>query len=431
MLQNFVNIFRVKDLRNKVLFTLFIVGIYQLGSNIPVPGVSYSAIHQLVTQSQGAGIFGFLDLFSGGALSRAALFGLGIMPYITSSIIIQLLTGVIPKLTEWRDQGSAGERKITQTTRYLTIGLAVLQATGLAFVFHSGLGILLANQKSLDLIPDFTIPRVLFIILTLTAGTALVMWMAESITERGVGQGMSILIFANVVSIIPSGGRLIFDQAGAVKFTVIVLVVLLLLVAIVFVEQGQRRIPVVFARRVVGRRMYEGGNSYIPLKVNQAGVIPIIFASSILYFPVLLSNVIPWDSFRTFVNNHLLNATSGFYIITYGLLIIVFTFFYVTVAFDPYQQAEIIRKQNGYIPGVRPGQATQQYLSRILNRITLPGALFLAAIAVIPSILLSAWHITSFPYAGTTILISVIVALETVKQINSQLTMRNYKGFLK
>lgn len=431
MLQNFVNIFRVKDLRNKVLFTLLIVGIYQLGSNIPVPGVSYSAIHQLVTQSQGAGIFGFLDLFSGGALSRAALFGLGIMPYITSSIIIQLLTGVIPKLSEWRDQGSAGERKITQTTRYLTIGLALLQATGLAFVFHSGLGILLANQKSLDLIPDFTVPRVLFIVLTLTAGTALVMWMAESITERGVGQGMSILIFANVVSIIPSGGRLIFDQAGVAKFTVIVLVVLLLLVAIVFVEQGQRRIPVVFARRVVGRRMYEGGNSYIPLKVNQAGVIPIIFASSILYFPVLLSNVIPIDSFRTFVNNHLLNATSGFYIITYGLLIILFTFFYVTVAFDPYQQAEIIRKQNGYIPGVRPGQATQQYLSRILNRITLPGALFLAAIAVIPSILLSAWHITSFPYAGTTILISVIVALETVKQINSQLTMRNYKGFLK
>ncbi|MGC9154073.1 MAG: preprotein translocase subunit SecY [Ferrimicrobium sp.] len=431
MLQNFVNIFRVKDLRNKVLFTLLMVGIYQLGSNIPVPGVSYSAIHELVTQSRGAGIFGFLDLFSGGALSRAALFGLGIMPYITSSIIIQLLTGVIPKLTEWRDQGSAGERKITQTTRYLTIGLAVLQATGLAFVFHSGLGVILGNQKSLDLIPDFTIPRVLFIVLTLTAGTALVMWMAESITERGVGQGMSILIFANVVSIIPSGGRLIFDQAGAFKFTIIVIVVLLLLVAIVFVEQGQRRIPVVFARRVVGRRMYEGGNSYIPLKVNQAGVIPIIFASSILYFPVLLSNVIPVDSFRTFVNNHLLNATSGFYIITYGLLIIVFTFFYVTVAFDPYQQAEIIRKQNGYIPGVRPGQATQQYLSRILNRITLPGALFLAAIAVIPSILLSAWHITSFPYAGTTILIAVIVALETVKQINSQLTMRNYKGFLK
>jgi preprotein translocase subunit SecY len=431
MLQNFVNIFRVKDLRNKVLFTLLIVGIYQLGSNIPVPGVSYSAIHQLVTQSQGAGIFGFLDLFSGGALSRAALFGLGIMPYITSSIIIQLLTGVIPKLSEWRDQGSAGERKITQTTRYLTIGLALLQATGLAFVFHSGLGILLANQKSLDLIPNFTVPRVLFIVLTLTAGTALVMWMAESITERGVGQGMSILIFANVVSIIPSGGRLIFDQAGAAKFAVIVIVVLLLLVAIVFVEQGQRRIPVVFARRVVGRRMYEGGKSYIPLKVNQAGVIPIIFASSILYFPVLLSNVIPVVSFRTFVNNHLLNATSGFYIVTYGLLIIVFTFFYVTVAFDPYQQAEIIRKQNGYIPGVHPGQATQQYLSRILNRITLPGALFLAAIAVIPSILLSAWHITSFPYAGTTILISVIVALETVKQINSQLTMRNYKGFLK
>jgi preprotein translocase subunit SecY len=431
MRENFLNIFRVRDLRNKVLFTLMIVAIYQLGSNIPVPGVSYPAIHQLIIESRGAGVFGFLNLFSGGALSRAAIFGLGIMPYITSSIIIQLLTGVIPKLSEWRDQGSAGERKLTQTTRYLTIGLAVLQATGLAFVFHDALGIFLQNGQALDLIPDFTLPRVLFIILVLTAGTGLVMWMGELITERGVGQGMSVLIFANVVSIIPTAGRLIFEQAGVVKFTIIVLVVLALLVAIVFVEQGQRRIPVVFARRVVGRRMYEGGNTYIPLKVNQAGVIPIIFAASILYFPVLLSNIIPWDPLRTFVNDHLLNATSGFYIVTYALLIIAFTFFYVTVAFDPYQQAEIIRKQNGYIPGVRPGQATQRYLSQILNRITLPGALFLAAVAVIPSILLAAWHITSFPYAGTTILIAVGVALETVKQVNSQLTMRNYRGFLK
>ncbi len=431
MLENFLNVFRIKDLRNKVLFTLLMVGVYQLGSNIPVPGISYSQIHLLIQESQGQGVFGFLNLFSGGALSRAALFGLGVMPYITSSIIIQLLTGVIPKLSQWRDQGGAGERKITQTTRYLTIGLALLQATGLVFVFHSGLGIFLANGSSLDLIPQFTIGRVAFIIITLTAGTGLVMWMGELITERGIGQGMSILIFANVVSSIPTGGRLIFDQAGTAKFVVIVLVVVALLVAIVFVEQGQRRIPVVFARRVVGRRMYEGGNTYIPLKVNQAGVIPIIFASSILYFPVLLSNIIPWTPLRTFVNDHLLNATSGFYIVSYALLIIVFTFFYVTVAFDPYQQSEVIRKQNGYIPTVRPGPPTQRYLTQILNRITLPGALFLAAVAVIPSILLAAWHITSYPYAGTTILIAVGVALETVKQVNSQLTMRNYRGFLK
>jgi preprotein translocase subunit SecY len=431
MLENFLNIFRVKDLRNKVLFTLAMVALYQLGSNIPVPGISYPQIQQLITDSQGQGVFGFLDLFSGGALARAAIFGLGVMPYITSSIIIQLLTGVIPKLSEWRDQGGAGERKITQTTRYLTIALALLQATGLVFIFHHGLGIFLPNGGQLQLIPDFTLPRVLFIILTLTAGTALVMWMGELITERGVGQGMSILIFANVVSSIPTGGRLIYDQAGLLKTLVIIAVVLVLLVAIVFVEQGQRRIPVVFARRVVGRRMYEGGNTYIPLKVNQAGVIPIIFAASILYFPVLLSNIIPWDPLRTFVNNHLLNATSGFYIISYGLLIVVFAFFYVTVAFDPYQQSEIIRKQNGYIPGVRPGPATQRYLTQILNRITLPGALFLAAVAVIPSILLAAWNITSYPYAGTTILIAVGVALETVKQVNSQLTLRNYRGFLK
>lgn len=431
MIENFLNIVRVRDLRNKVLFTLAMIAIYQLGSNIPVPGVSYAAIHAVFSQAASRqGVLGFLDLFSGGALSRAALFGLGVMPYITASIIIQLLTGVIPALQRWRDEGSSGERKITQTTRYLTIGLALIQATGLVFVFHSGLGLLL-NGQSVDLIPQFTLPRVLFIILTLTAGTALVMWMGELITERGVGQGMSVLIFANVVSVIPTAGQLIYEQAGLLKLAVIVLVVLALLVAIVYVELGQRRIPVVFARRVVGRRMYEGGRTYIPLKVNQAGVVPIIFAASILYFPVLLSNIIPWNPLRTFVNDHLLNATSGFYIITYALLILVFTFFYVTVSFDPYQQADIIRQQNGYIPGIRPGEATQRYLSRILNRITLPGAVFLAAVAVIPSILLAAWHVTSFPYAGTTILIAVGVALETVKQVNSQLTMRNYEGFLR
>jgi preprotein translocase subunit SecY len=429
VLQRLGNIFRVPDLRNKVLFTIGIICLYQLGANLPIPGVSWAQVQLLESKAGASGVLGFLNLFSGGALTRLAVFGLGIMPYITSSIVIQLLTTVIPKLTEWRDQGAVGQKKITQTTRYLTIGLALLQSTGLIYAFHGHDQALLGFN--IDLIPRFTLWLGLFMVIILTAGTAFVMWLAELITQRGIGQGMSLLIFANVVAGLPAGGKAVWQEGGPFKFFIIFVVSIALLFFIVFMDNGQRRIPVTFARRVVGRREMGGNSTYIPLKVNQSGVIPIIFASSILYFPVLLSNVIPWNAFRTFVNSHLLNATSGFYIITYGLLIIVFTFFYVTVAFDPYQQAEIIRKQNGYIPGVRPGQATQQYLSRILNRITLPGALFLAAIAVIPSIMLSAWHITSFPYAGTTILIAVIVALETVKQINSQLTMRNYKGFLK
>jgi preprotein translocase subunit SecY len=424
------NIFKVPDLRNKVLFTLLMIAIYQLGANIPVPGIDFSQIQKLEGEVNG-GVFGFLSLFSGGAISRAALFGLGIMPYITSSIIIQLLTTVIPKLEEWRDQGAVGDRKITQTTRYLTMVLAVMQATGLAFIFHNGGAGLLSTGQAVDLIPNFTVPNVLFIVLTLTAGTALVMWIGELITQRGIGQGMSIVIFANVVAGLPSAGRIILADAGAFKFTVIVILAIAIVVAIVFVEQGQRRIPVVFARRMVGKRMYEGGNTFIPLKVNQAGVIPIIFASSILYFPVLLTNIIPWTAFRSFVNNHLVSSTSFFYITIYGILIIMFTFFYVSVTFDPHQQSEIIRKQGGYVQGTRPGPATERYLSQILNRITLPGALFLAAVALIPAILLALWHVNNVPFAGTTLLIAVVVALETMKQIDSQLTMRNYEGFLK
>lgn len=430
MLSSLKNIFKVPDLRNKVLFTLLVIAIYQLGANIPVPGIDFSQIQKLESEVKG-GVFGFLSLFSGGAIARAALFGLGIMPYITSSIIIQLLTTVIPKLEEWREQGAMGERKITQTTRYLTMALALMQATGLAFIFHNGGAGLLANGKTVDLIPNFTVPRVLFIVLTLTAGVAFVMWLGELITQRGIGQGMSILIFANVVAGLPSAGRIILADAGLLKFIVVVIVALGILVAIVFVEQGQRRIPVVFARRMVGRKMYEGGNTFIPLKVNQAGVIPIIFASSVLYFPVLLANIIPWTGFRSFVNNHLVSSTSFFYIGTYGLLIVMFTFFYVSVTFDPHQQSEIIRKQGGYVQGTRPGPATERYLGQILNRITLPGALFLAAVALLPAILLALWHVNNVPFAGTTLLIAVGVALETMKQIDSQLTMRNYEGFLR
>jgi preprotein translocase subunit SecY len=418
----------VPDLRNKILFTLLVVAIYQLGANIPVPGVSFSEIQKITSAAKNGGILGFLDLFSGGALAKAGIFGLGIMPYITASIIIQLLITVIPKFEQWREQGAVGQRKLTQATRYLTVALAVMQSSGLVFLFHSGA--LFGSGSGIDLIPDFTPGRVLFIILVLTAGTAFVMWLGELITQRGIGNGMSILIFANVIAAIPIYGQILEADKGWFGFGLTFALVLLLLVAIVFVEQGQRRIPVTFAKRVQGRRMYGGQSTYIPLKVNQAGVIPIIFASSLLYIPVLLSNVLPWAGLRNWIQHNLLNPTDGVYLILYGLFIVVFTFFYVQVTFDPYQQADTIRKQGGYIPGIRPGPPTERYLSRILNRITLPGSLFLALVALLPSVLLAAWHIQTIPFFGTTLLIAVGVSLETMKQIDSQLMMRNYEGFL-
>ncbi len=429
MLSSLANIFRIPDLRNKVLFTLTCIAIYQFGANVPAPYIDFSKVEQLSQAAKGSGVLGFLNLFSGGALTRMAIFGLGIMPYITSSIIIQLLTTVIPKLEQWRDQGAIGQKKLTQTTRYLTVGLAIAQSTGLVYLFHTGGGGLFGSNQNIDLILNYSIMRGLLIVLTLTAGTAFVMWLGELITQRGIGQGMSILIFANVVAGIPTGLNTVLQVGGRWKFTVILLVSLALLVAIVFVDQGQRRIPVTFAKRVVGRKMYGGSNTFIPLKVNQAGVIPIIFASSVLYIPVLLSNVVPWAWFRNFVNANI-TPTSVFYIITYFILILLFTFFYVYVAFDPHQQADTIRKQGGYIPGIRPGQPTERYLAHILNRITWPGGLFLGMVAVTPSILMHLWNINSYPFYGTTLLIAVGVALETMKQIDSQLMMRNYEGFL-
>ncbi|HEX3981101.1 MAG TPA: preprotein translocase subunit SecY [Acidimicrobiales bacterium] len=430
MLASLANIFRIPDLRKKVLFTLTIIALYQFGANVPVPFVNFSKVAQLTAASKSSGVLGFLNLFSGGALTRMAVFGLGIMPYITSSIIIQLLATVIPKLEQWRDQGAVGQKKLTQTTRYLTVALALMQSTGLVYLFHKGGGGLFGSNQNVDLILNYSIWRAGFIVLTLTAGTAFVMWLAELITQRGIGQGMSILIFANVVAGIPSGLNTVLQEGGRIKFAVILLVSLALLVLIVFVDQGQRRIPVTFAKRVVGRKMYGGSSTYIPLKVNQAGVIPIIFASSVLYIPVLLSNIIPSAAFRSWVN-HNVTPTSVFYILTYFIFILLFTFFYVYVAFDPHQQADIIRKQGGYIPGIRPGHPTERYLAHILNRITWPGALFLGAVAVTPSLLMAAWNITSYPFYGTTLLIATGVALETMKQIDSQLMMRNYEGFLK
>ena len=373
-------------------------------------------------------MLGFLNLFSGGALTQMAVFALGIMPYITSSIIMQLLAVVIPKIEQWQKQGAIGQKKITQWTRYMTVGLAVLQATGITYQFNNGL--LADGTTTVPLVKDFDVPHVALIVLTITAGTAVVMWMGELITQRGIGNGMSIIIFANVVSRMPAQFGNIRAEKGNFAFGIFCIVCLMMIVAIVFVEQGQRRIPVQFAKRVVGRRMYGGQSTYIPLKVNQAGVIPIIFASSVLYFPVLLSNVIQVDGVVNFINNNLVKPDSLFYITVYGLMIVFFTYFYTAITFNPQQQADIIRKQGGFIPGIRPGPPTERYLAQILNRITLPGALFLASIALVPNIILRFWDVEGFPFGGTTVLIAVGVALETMKQVDSQLMMRNYEGFL-
>jgi preprotein translocase subunit SecY len=425
--------FKVPDLRNKILFTLLMITIYRFGAHIPVPGVDLQAVKTLRDQAKAGGVLGFLNLFSGGALTQFAVFALGIMPYITSSIIMQILGVVIPKLEEWQNQGAVGQRKITQWTRYLTIAIALLQATALTFLFGKGGGrsFFGRNVPNIVLLPDFDLPRVLLVILTLTAGTALLMWMGELITQRGIGNGMSLLIFSSVVSTLPFQFGAVKAEGGTIVFTILILLSIAILVGIVFVEQGQRRIPVQFAKRVVGRRMYGGQSTYIPLKVNQAGVIPIIFASSILYLPALLSNVIQWETFQNFVNDYVLNATNPVHLILYGLLIVGFAYFYTAISFDPAKQADTIRKQGGFIPGIRPGPQTERYLAKILNRITLPGALFIAFIAILPSIVLSIANVSVFPFGGTTVLIAVGVALETMKQIDSQLMMRNYEGFLK
>ncbi|HET9072492.1 MAG TPA: preprotein translocase subunit SecY [Acidimicrobiales bacterium] len=433
-LSNLSNMFRVPDLRNKVLFTLLMIAVYLLGANIPCPGISYAAIHEAATSGTHGGVFSLLNLFSGGALARFAVFGLGIMPYITASIIIQLLMVVIPKFEKWRDEGPTGQKKLTQVTRYTTIALAVLQSTTLVYAFHSGSPVLLGTSSSINYIPHFSIPLVLLIILTMTAGTVVVMWLGELITQRGVGQGMSVLIFVNVVATMPAGGKTIEAQAGWVALAAIIVVSIALLVAIVFIEQGQRRIPVTFAKRVVGRRMYGGQSTYIPMKVNTGGVVPIIFASSVLYFPFLLSNLLPskgWGlTVQTWINSHLAQPDNATYIVIYGVLILGFAYFYATLMFNPQQQADIIRKQGGYIPGIRPGPPTERHLQRILNRITLPGALWLAVIALLPALALAFFHIQNYPFAGTTLLIAVGVALETMKQVDSQLMLRNYEGFL-
>ncbi|HEU5004397.1 MAG TPA: preprotein translocase subunit SecY [Actinomycetota bacterium] len=427
MLDAFVNAVKVPDLRKKLLFTLAIIAIYRLGSHIPVPGIDVKTARSLTNVNGGA--LGLLNLFSGGALTQLAVFALGIMPYINSSIIMQLLAVVIPKLEAWQKEGEVGMKKITQWTRYLTVGLAVLQSTGLAFLFHRG-GLTNASGNPVDLIPKFTVARVSLIVLTLTAGTAVIMWFGELITTRGLGNGMSILIFAAIVAQLPSEGLGIQQQRGWGWFTLILALGIGIIVAIVIVEQGQRRIPVQYAKRVVGRKLYGGTSTYIPLKVNQAGVIPIIFAASVLYFPALISTVVPWTWLTNFLNNDVVNQGAAFHIALYGLLIVFFTYFYTAITFNPIEVADNMKKYGGFIPGIRPGRATAEHLDYILTRITLPGSLFLAAVAILPSIALALLKVTNFPFGGTSILITVGVALETMKQLESQLMMRHYEGFL-
>ena len=439
MFSRLMNIFKVEDLRKKVLFTVMMIAVYRFGSALRVPGVDPAAVAQLKEAAKSQGALGFLNLFSGGAFGSFSIFALGIMPYITSSIIMQVLNVVIPKLQEWQEMGAVGQRKITQTTRYVAIVIALLQGAGLTFIFGQGNGSAFfgaaARAPDVVLLDPF-MPRALLVIPTLVAGTALLMWVGELISQRGVSNGMSVLIFASVVSGLPYSYYSILQSKKFVVFAVLVAVSIGVLVAVVRVELGQRRIPVQFAKRVVGRRMTQGQSTYIPLKVNQAGIVPIIFASSVLLLPVLLSNILGsaegWrGSIAGFVNDYLVNSQNLVYIIAFSVMIVMFAYFYNSIAFDPIRQADQLRKQGGFIPGIRPGPQTERYLAKTVNRITLPGALFVATIAILPYIILWVGDVQSFPFAGTTVLIAVGVALELMRQIDSQLMLRNYEGFLK
>ncbi len=439
MFSNLKNIFKVEDLRKKVFFTLVMIMVYRFGSSLRVPGIDASAVAQLREASKSQGALGFLNLFSGGAFGSFSIFALGIMPYITASIIMQVLNVVIPKLQEWQEMGAVGQRKITQWTRYVAIAIALLQGSGLTFIFGQGNGSAFfgaAAQAPDVVLLDPFMPRALLVIPTLVAGTAMLMWVGELISQRGISNGMSVIIFSSIVAGLPYSYYSILQSKKFIVFALLVIVSLGILAAVVRVELGQRRIPVQFAKRVVGRNMTGGQSTYIPLKVNQAGVVPIIFASSVLLLPVLLSNVLGsaegWrGSVASFVNDYLVNSQNMVYIVGFFLLIVAFAYFYNSIAFDPIRQADQLRKQGGFIPGIRPGQQTERYLSKAVNRITLPGALFVAFIAILPYIILWVGDVQSFPFAGTTVLIAVGVALELMRQIDSQLMLRNYEGFLK
>ena len=415
--QSLANSWKIPELRKKLLFTAAMLAIYRFGSHVPVPGVNLAALNSLFQNGQG-GVLGFLNLFSGGALSKVAIFALGIMPYITASIIMQLLTVVIPKLEELQKEGEQGQKIITQYSRYLTVGLAAVQSVGYIFLFRS--------QGAL---PNLTPVRFALILFTLTAGATAVMWIGELITARGIGNGMSILIFISIISRVPGGVAKFFEGSmGLVSQVAFVIIALGVIVGVIWITTGERRIPVQYAKRIVGRRMMGGTSTFIPLKVNMAGVIPVIFAASVMLIPVTVATYLPGGNNSWFARSFGPNTVA--YIIGEALLIILFTYFYTAVTFNPIDQADNLKKYGGFVPGVRPGRPTAEFLDRILTRLTLPGALFLAAVAVLPWVLYRFFSVP-FQFGGTSILIVVGVALDTMRQMEAQLLMRHYEGFLK
>ncbi len=417
----FRDAFKIPDLRKKILFTFLILGLYRVGCFIPSPGVSLDNLSKQF-QGAGAGLLKFLNLFSGGGLSRMAIFGLGIMPYITASIIMELLSAVIPKIKEWHEEGEVGRKKITQVTRYMTLVLAMMQAASLIVSFSTG-------EKTKAIIPNLTFARGVLITLTLVAGMALLMWFGELITDRGVGNGMSILIFASIIASLPTEVTALVKtvyQRQPVLLAVLVVLALAIIVGVVYIEQGERRIPVQYAKQVRGRKMYSGASTYIPVKVNTSGVIPIIFASSVITFPLIIANFFP--SLKGFANTF--SEGSILYFVIYTGLIIFFAYFYTAIIFDPFELADNLKKYGGFIPGIRPGMPTVNYVSRVVNRINLPGSVYLAFIALIPAMMFVYFGTRQVPFGGAAILIIVGVALETMKQIESQMQMRHYEGFL-
>ena len=438
MLGAFRSALATPDLRKKILFTLGIIIVYRLGATMPAPGVSFKNVRACAEQLEGQNIYSLINLFSGGALLNLSVFALGIMPYITASIIIQLLTVVIPRFEQLKKEGQAGQGKLTQYTRYLTIGLAILQSTGLVALAVRGQ---LFGECDQDVIPNKdSIFTLIVLVITMTAGTSVIMWLGELITEKGIGNGMSLLIFTGIAARIPAEGKNILDKSG-ITFALVIVAALVIIASVIYVEQAQRRIPVQYAKRMIGRRMYGGTSTYLPLKVNQAGVIPVIFASSLLYLPDLIARLTASTDpgatpswWATFVATHLVSQSSPVHIALYFLLIVFFTYFYVGITFNPDERADEMKKFGGFIPGIRPGRPTAEYLRFVLGRITLPGSLYLGIVAILPNMFLELTgegQNQNFPFGGTAVLIMVGVGLDTVKQIESQLMQRNYEGFLR
>jgi preprotein translocase subunit SecY len=437
MLTAFIRAFRTPDLRRKLLFTLFIIAVFRLGSTLPTPGISVKAVNACVsaatTTGSTANVYQLVNLFSGGALLKLTVFSLGIMPYIQASIIMQLLAVVIPRLETLQDEGQAGTAKITQYTRYLTVGLAILQSTGVVALARSGK---LFTSCSQSLLVNDHVFTIITMVIIMTAGTAVIMWLGELITDRGVGNGMSLMIFTQVIAVFPSELENIYRAKHAFALIVVILVGVAIIGFIAFMEQAQRRIPVQYAKRMVGRRMYGGTSTYIPMKVNQAGVIPVIFASSLLYIPQLAASLFGNTShpqgWVTFIDKYLGQQSSAWYIGSFFVLIIFFTYFYVAISFNPEKVADNMKKYGGFIPGIRPGRPTAEYLQYVLSRITAPGSVYLGFVALIPMVALAFVGVgNTIPFGGTPILIAVGVGLDTVKQIESQLQQRNYEGFLR